>query len=49
MITGDNHAILQEDGGEQGDALMPMLYSMGQHGALQEVQDSLSPDEYLFA
>ena len=28
---------------------MPMLYSLGQHGALQEVQYSLGPDEYLFA
>ena len=28
---------------------MPMLYSLGQHGALQEVQDSLRPDECLFA
>ena len=28
---------------------MPMLYSLGQHGALQEVQYSLRPDEYLFA
>ena len=46
---GDNHVILQGEGGEQGDALMPMLYSLGQHGALQEVQDSLMPDEYLFA
>ena len=36
----DNHVILQGEGrGEQGDALM--LYSVGQHGALQEVQDSL--------
>ena len=26
-----------------------MLYSLGQHGALQEVQDSLMLDEYLFA
>ena len=46
---GDNHVILQGEGGEQGDALMPMLCSLGQHGALQEVQDSLMPDEYLFA
>ena len=28
---------------------MPMLCSLGQHVALQEVQDSLRPDEYLFA
>ena len=28
---------------------MPMLYSLGQHGALQEVQDSLRPNVYLFA
>ena len=45
---GDNHVILQGRGGEKGDALTPMLYSLGQHEVLQEVQDSLKPDEYLF-
>ena len=46
---GVNHVIHQGEGGEQGDALMPMLYSLGQHEALMSVQDSLLPDEKLFA
>ena len=37
------------EGGEQGDALMPMLYALGQHGALLSLQDFLLPDEHLFA
>ena len=28
---------------------MPMLHSLGKHGALQSIQDSLQDDEYLFA
>ena len=28
---------------------MPMLYSLGQHAALQAVQDALLPGEHLFA
>ena len=28
---------------------MPMLYSLGQHGALESIQDSLLDDEHLFA
>ena len=28
------HEVLQGEGGEQGDALMPALFSLGQHGAL---------------
>ena len=42
--SGDTH-----EGGEQGDALMPMLYALGQHGALLSLQDFLLPDEHLFA
>ena len=34
---------------EQGDALMPLLYSLGQHGALQSVASHLLPGERLFA
>ena len=34
---GVNHVIHQGEGGEQGDALMPMLYSLGQHEAFQWV------------
>ena len=31
---GDTHVIHQGEGSEQGDALMPMLFALGQHGAL---------------
>ena len=34
---------------EQGDALMPLLYSIGQHQALDEVVRGLLPTEKLFA
>ena len=40
---------LQGEGGEQGDALVPLLFCVGQHSALQEVQHSLRPSEHLFA
>ena len=46
---GRNHVIHQGEGGEHGDALMPMLYSLGQHAALQAVQDALLFGEHLFA
>ena len=46
---GRNHVIHQGEGGEQGDALMPMLYSLGQHATLQAVQDALLLGEHLFA
>ena len=31
---GGIHSVLQGEGGEQGDPLMPMLFSLGQHAAL---------------
>ena len=34
---GTAHLIQQAEGGEQGDPLMPALYSLGQHGALEAV------------
>ena len=34
---------------EQGDALMPALFSVGQHSALVAMQEQLGPDERLFA
>ena len=46
---GTTHEILQGEGGEQGDPLMPMLYSLGQHHALCAVQSKLRLDERLFA
>ena len=46
---GEVHIVLQGEGGEQGDAFMPLLFCVGQHSALQEVQHSLRPSERLFA
>ncbi len=43
------HKILQGEGGEQGDALMPALYSIGQAEALREAQCQLLPTEWLVA
>ena len=36
-------------GCEQGVALMPMLYALGQHGPLLSLQEFLLPHEHLFA
>ena len=47
--TGDTHLIEQGEGGEQGDPLMPLLFSLGQHSALQSLQSFLLPGEQLFA
>ena len=38
---GVEHTIWQAEGGEQGDALMPPLFFLGQHTALAEAQDEL--------
>ena len=37
---GTVHEIQQGEGGEQGDPLMPALFAMGRHQALQAVQES---------
>ena len=36
--SGNVHHIHQGEGGEQGDALMPLLFSLGQHSALEAVR-----------
>ena len=46
---GKAHSVVQGEGGEQGDPLMPALYALGQHAALQEVSDSLGEGELIFA
>ena len=43
------HEVHQGEGGEQGDALMPALFSLGQHNALVAVQHQLEQDERMFA
>ena len=43
------HEIDQGEGGEQGDAMMPLLFSLGQHNALHVVQERLLPNERIFA
>ena len=43
------NSIPQGEGGEQGDPLMPLLFSFGQHRALQAVAAQLQDGEKLFA
>ena len=46
---GNNHEISQAEGGEQGDPLMPALFCLGMHPALQATQNTLRNDEILVA
>ena len=46
---GVRHDICQAEGGEQGDPLMPLLFSLAIHNALAEVKRELLPGELLFA
>ena len=41
---GVEHSMLQGEGGKQGDPLM--LYSLGQHGALEATQEELAEGEF---
>ena len=43
------HTIPQGEGGEQGGALMPLLYSLAQHSALEAIQRQFCPPERLLA
>ena len=43
------HWIWQHEGGEQGDPLMPLLFSLAIHDALVEVRRHLRDWELLFA
>ena len=49
FLWDDEVGDTQGEGGEQGDALMPLLFSLGQHGALKAVARSLEEGERLFA
>ena len=46
---GAIHHIHQCEGGEQGDPLMPLLFSLGQHAALETARRRLRVGERLFA
>ena len=43
------HSIPQGEGGEQGDAMMPLLYALGQHAAVASIASKLEGSEKLFA
>ena len=47
--TGQAHIGQQAEGGEQGDPMMPALFSPGQHPAFEEVATYLRNGEHLFA
>ena len=44
---GVRHDIQQHEGGEQGDPLMPLLFSLVIHDALAEVKETLEPGQPL--
>ena len=46
---GVPYEVKQSEGGEQGDPLMPALYALGQHDALQAARDQLHADDVLIA
>ena len=46
---GVDHDIVQGEGGEQGDPLMPLLFALGIHEALRDVSARLRPGEDLCA
>ena len=47
--AGVQHRIIQAEGGEQGDPLMPLLFSLAIHDPLQQAQREFKADENLFA
>ena len=46
---GEVRKVMQGEGGEWGDLLMPLLFSLGQHRALVSIQAQLKEGEGLFA
>ena len=46
---GAVHDVKQGEGGEQGDPLMPALFALAQHNALEEANGNLAPSEKLMA
>ena len=47
--AGVVHTIHQGEGGQQGDAMMLLLCSLGQHSVLKLVESGLQDGESLFA
>ena len=47
--AGQEEIIVQGEGGEQGDPLMPALYALAQHAALKAASQELHEDDWLFA
>ena len=47
--SGQDRTVVQAEGGEQGDPLMPLLFSIGIQGALEEVAATLERGEQLCA
>ena len=46
---GNVHEIAQGEGGEQGDPLMPLLFSLGQHRSLESISGRLRAIEKIMA
>ena len=46
---GNPQDIVQAEGGEHGDPLMPALYALGQHEALRQASQELHSDDVLMA
>ena len=46
---GARREVVQHEGDEQGDALMPLLFSLAVHNSLCEVKRLLLPGEHFFA
>ena len=47
--TKEKYTECRREDGEQGDPLMPALFALGQHNALEAVRRELKDDEELFA
>ena len=47
--VGERWTVTQAEFGEQGDPLMPLLFSIGIQGALEKVSKSLKAGEHLCA
>ena len=48
-VEGHTHEIWQHEGGEQGDPLKPLLFSLAIHNALAEVKGQMQDGEFVFA